>query len=53
MNIFKSILLMLMLFVSHVSISVACENNRVSLQVLGSGGPELDDQRTSASNLLG
>jgi ribonuclease BN (tRNA processing enzyme) len=41
-----------MLFVSHVSISVACENNRVSLQVLGSGGPELDDQRASASYLL-
>ena len=38
-----------MLFVSHVSISVACENNRVSLQVLGSGGPELNDQRAYAT----
>jgi hypothetical protein len=45
MYIFKSELLVQMLFVSHVSISVACENNHASLQVLGSGGPELDDQR--------
>ncbi len=29
-----------------------CQANRVSLQVLGSGGPELDDQRASTSYLI-
>lgn len=29
-----------------------CQGNRVSLQVLGSGGPELDDQRASTSYLI-
>ncbi|MEM7304937.1 MAG: MBL fold metallo-hydrolase, partial [Pseudomonadota bacterium] len=31
---------------------LACEPNRVSLQVLGSGGPELNDQRASSSYLI-
>jgi len=30
----------------------AGEKNRVSIQVLGSGGPELDDQRASSSYLI-
>lgn len=30
----------------------SCEPSRVSLQVLGSGGPELDDQRASSSYLV-
>ena len=30
----------------------ACEEGRVSLQILGSGGPELNDQRASTSYLV-
>ncbi|VAW75099.1 Arylsulfatase [hydrothermal vent metagenome] len=30
----------------------ACSNNKVKLQILGSGGPELNDQRASTSYLI-
>lgn len=33
-------------------LSQACDKNRVSLQILGSGGPELNDQRASSSYLI-
>lgn len=31
---------------------VACSSDRVFMQVLGSGGPELNDQRASSSYLI-
>ena len=34
---------------STLSISQTCEQNQVKLQVLGSGGPELNDGRVSSS----
>jgi ribonuclease BN (tRNA processing enzyme) len=39
-------------FLLFTDISEACQEDRVSLQVLGSGGPELNDQRASASYLI-
>lgn len=39
-------------FLLFTSVCLACQENRVSLQVLGSGGPELNDQRASTSYLI-
>jgi len=36
----------------YADLTQACEKNRVRLQILGSGGPELDDQRASSSYLV-
>jgi len=49
----KNIILLSIIFFLTACVSYAqCEKDRVSLQVLGSGGPELDDQRASSSYLV-
>ncbi|MEZ5471544.1 MAG: MBL fold metallo-hydrolase [Marinicella sp.] len=47
---FKSLLFLLVL--PTLSLSQSCEDNQVKLQVLGSGGPELSDDRVSSSHLI-
>ena len=44
-------LLVILVLISPV-VNSACQPNGVWLQVLGSGGPELDDGRASASYLV-
>lgn len=44
--------LLLLLFSSFANATSICADNNVKLQVLGSGGPELDDQRASTSYLI-
>ena len=41
-----------LLLVSGLTMAGECEHDRLTLQVLGSGGPELDDGRASTSYLL-
>ena len=43
---------LLPLLLSTPTWSLACSTNQVVLQILGSGGPELDDGRASASYLI-
>ncbi len=43
---------MLIFITLYVDLTQACEKNRVRLQILGSGGPELDDERASSSYLV-
>ena len=38
--------------IAYNPVFAGCEQNRVKLQVLGSGGPELNDQRASTSYLI-
>ena len=49
---FPNLSLAILLFAIHTATSAACLNQRVSLQVLGSGGPELDDGRNSAGYVI-
>lgn len=46
------ILLSIILTISSNVSSAQCQKGRVTLQVLGSGGPELNDQRASTSYLV-
>ncbi len=45
-------LLLLSLLTPALTWSKSCEQQQVKLQVLGSGGPEIDDGRVSSSHLL-
>jgi ribonuclease BN (tRNA processing enzyme) len=47
-----NILLSIILTLSSCTSYAQCQKERVSLQVLGSGGPELNDQRASSSYLV-
>ncbi|MFK7794307.1 MAG: MBL fold metallo-hydrolase [Gammaproteobacteria bacterium] len=48
----KIILLSIIFFTTSFVSHAQCQKERVSLQVLGSGGPELNDQRASSSYLV-
>lgn len=50
-NIIKGLALSLV-FTQFVMANSVCNQDRVTLQVLGSGGPELDDGRASSSYLI-
>lgn len=47
-----STVLIVFIFVSAASIADTCSGNGVEVQVLGSGGPELQDKRASSSYLI-
>lgn len=47
-----SIILLIIFSLTSCATHAQCQKDRVSLQVLGSGGPELDDQRASSSYLV-
>jgi len=51
-NMFKGLGLVLPLMLSVSAMANECQHNRVELQVLGSGGPELDEGRASSSYLI-
>jgi ribonuclease BN (tRNA processing enzyme) len=48
----RSILTLLCLLLSLTVFAQSCQQQQVSLQVLGSGGPELDDGRVSSAHLI-
>ena len=43
---------LVLVFTASAQAALSCSGNNVSLQVLGSGGPELDDQRASSAYLI-
>jgi ribonuclease BN (tRNA processing enzyme) len=49
---FKGVNFVLLFLASGSAIAGECQRDRVALQVLGSGGPELDDGRASSSYLI-
>lgn len=49
---FKSLGLIISVLLSPSVIASECQADRVALQILGSGGPELDDGRASSSYLV-
>jgi len=51
-HVLKGLGLALSLFLSAGTSADECQQDRVTLQVLGSGGPELDDGRASSSYLV-
>ncbi len=51
-TLFGFFLVALLVFSSSIYAESSCTNNNVKLQVLGSGGPELDDGRASTSYLV-
>ena len=48
----KIALLLMLISLSHVVYANQCKTEQVKLQVLGSGGPELDDGRNSSGYLI-
>lgn len=48
----KYLLICLLTLSFPIHAETHCQDNRVRLQILGSGGPELDDQRASTSYLI-
>ena len=48
----RFIFIFLLVFASMAQAESSCADNDVQLQVLGSGGPELDDQRASSGYLI-
>ena len=48
----RFIFIFLLVFASTAQAEASCSDNDVQLQVLGSGGPELDDQRVSSGYLI-